>query len=159
MAMRNSIFLNNQNTMVTAGLICAPLTLPIGEIAIDAPMDPNRKPVIARRTFISGMRCAMGLSDPNIIMTTDSPTDNNRAVPANSDKYRRQDKGNLLFIFIKHDKLPVYKAYIRHISESDFGELDNNLDVIRVSIECNYKIFRFLAPCNEFGKPLAVCLG
>ena len=50
---RPSILRNNQNTIVTAGLICAPLTFPMGDSAIEAPIDPKRKPVIIWRTLIA----------------------------------------------------------------------------------------------------------
>jgi hypothetical protein len=39
----------SQKASVTAGLMCAPLTLPTGERAMSAPTLPNRNPVSARR--------------------------------------------------------------------------------------------------------------
>ena len=56
-----------------------------GNVAIDAPIDPNRKPVIIWRIFTFGIRSAIGLPEPVMKMTSDKPASSNRAVPGNSE--------------------------------------------------------------------------
>lgn len=57
---------------------------PIGDSAIEAPIDPKRNPVIIWRNLIDGMSCSIGLPVPNIRITNDRPPNNKRAVPNNS---------------------------------------------------------------------------
>src|SRR5512135_2533448 len=102
MATREWSLRNSQNVIVTAGLMCAPLSLPTAERAIVAPVVPNRKPVISRRSPSFGMSRSIGLPVPNIRMTSDSPTSNRRAVPTNSEKNTCQGKRKPFLAFIDH---------------------------------------------------------
>jgi hypothetical protein len=88
----------SQKLNVTTGLICAPLSFPTGEIAIRAPVEPNRKPVINLLNPSSGKICAAWDPYPNIRMTIDKPTNTNIAVPTSSDKNGCQGSF-LIFIF------------------------------------------------------------
>ncbi len=67
---------------------------------MSAPVDPNRKPVIRRRVPSLCTIRTMGLPSPNIRMTTERPTDTNRAVPIISDRNGCQGKIRLLLWFI-----------------------------------------------------------
>ena len=74
---------------LTAGLICAPLSFPTADTAIDAPTQPNRKPVIACRSFTLGRIRSIGLPAPNMKMTRDRPPNSNTAVPTSSERNSR----------------------------------------------------------------------
>jgi hypothetical protein len=76
----------NANPKLTTGLICAPPIFPTGEIAIMAPVVPNRKPVIKRPHAPLGVMAASGLPAPDITMTTESPTNTKNAIPINSER-------------------------------------------------------------------------
>jgi hypothetical protein len=56
----------SQKASVTAGLMCAPLTLPTGEMAMSAPTLPNRNPVSARRAPAEARWAITGLPEPNV---------------------------------------------------------------------------------------------
>src|SRR6187200_678053 len=67
--------------------MCAPLTFPTGDSAIDPPTQPNRKPVIMRRNTTLGRRRSIGLPAPNMKMTTERPPSTSSAVPIASERY------------------------------------------------------------------------
>ncbi len=48
---------------------------------MDAPIEPNRKPVIRRLDPSLGIKFAIGLSVPNIRMTRERPVKTSNAVP------------------------------------------------------------------------------
>ena len=80
---------SSQNAKLTAGLICAPLMRPMGEIVISAPTVPKQAPASARRSAADGSSLASVAPGAKNAITTDSPNNNSSAVPAASARYRR----------------------------------------------------------------------
>src|SRR4029079_15595455 len=74
-------FSTSQNPIVTIGVTCAPLILPIGESAIVAPTEPKKNPLMIRLSVRLGTSATNGLLSANIKMTDDKPINSNKPVP------------------------------------------------------------------------------
>src|SRR5579859_5370776 len=76
-----------QKASETAGLRCAPLLRPRGEMATRLPMPPKITPVTRRRVDASGTHARMGEPEPKSQTTALRPPRSRSAVPASSQSH------------------------------------------------------------------------
>ena len=97
----------SRNPKETTVLMWAPLTLPTGDKAINAPVVPKRNPVMSRRTPSLGMIPAIGVPAPNMKVTRDRPTRTSNAVPNSSERNIGQGKGSFFVVIV----LPGHSSF------------------------------------------------
>src|SRR5262245_30838598 len=120
----------------------APLALPRGDTAIAAPVRPKRNPVIARLSPSPGTILGAGLPSPNMTITTDNPMSRRRAVPAISEKNVRKGKPRG-----RGSVMPLQASHL------GLGELDDDLDVVRLALERVDEMLRARTASHQPAQP------